>query len=302
MNACEITLVLDLDPLRLAGRGERAGLPLYPYVNDRPYLASSFLSVVRLLQGSLVYRDQRMQGFDAATLVEVIEHLDPPRLATMERVVFEFAAPKLIVVTTPNAEHNIQFATLPAEKLRHRDHRFEWRRHGKLTVIDATNVQKEARKPLLELAKARHVLAVVIVLDVPAEICQAHNTGRGDRRFGPHVIRQQVAQLKKSLRHLEAEGFRYRHVLASQEEVGITSIERQLSWSNRKWDHGPFDIIGDVHGCYGELVELLERLEYRFESDGGVVPPLGRKAVFLGDLVDRGPMARPKWSNWSAAW
>jgi 3' terminal RNA ribose 2'-O-methyltransferase Hen1 len=87
------------------------------------------LGRVRLLQGSLVYRDQRLQGFDAVTLVEVIEHLDPPRLATMERVVFEFATPKLIVVTTPNAEYNVQFATLPAEKLRHRNHRFEWRRH-----------------------------------------------------------------------------------------------------------------------------------------------------------------------------
>jgi 3' terminal RNA ribose 2'-O-methyltransferase Hen1 len=84
---------------------------------------------VRLLQGSLVYRDQRLQGFDAVTLVEVIEHLDPPRLATMERVVFEFAAPRLIVVTTPNAEYNVQFSTLAPDSLRHRDHRFEWRRH-----------------------------------------------------------------------------------------------------------------------------------------------------------------------------
>jgi 3' terminal RNA ribose 2'-O-methyltransferase Hen1 len=84
---------------------------------------------VRLLQGSLVYRDQRLQGFDAVTLVEVIEHLDPPRVATMERVVFEFAAPKLIVVTTPNAEYNVQFSTLAPDSLRHRDHRFEWRRH-----------------------------------------------------------------------------------------------------------------------------------------------------------------------------
>jgi 3' terminal RNA ribose 2'-O-methyltransferase Hen1 len=84
---------------------------------------------VRLLQGSLVYRDQRLQGFDAVTLVEVIEHLDVVRLAAMERVVFEFAAPRLIVVTTPNAEYNVQFATLRVEKLRHRDHRFEWRRH-----------------------------------------------------------------------------------------------------------------------------------------------------------------------------
>src|ERR1700720_4473421 len=73
---------------------------------------------------------------------------------------------------------------------------------GKLTVIDATNVQKEARKPLLELAKAQHVLAVLIVLDVPAEICQARNAGRTDRPFGPQVIRHQGAHLKKSLRHL----------------------------------------------------------------------------------------------------
>jgi hypothetical protein len=84
---------------------------------------------VRLLQGSLVYRDRRLQGFDAVTLVEVIEHLDPPRLATMERVVFEFAAARLIVVTTPNAEYNAHFATLAPERLRHRDHRFEWHRH-----------------------------------------------------------------------------------------------------------------------------------------------------------------------------
>jgi 3' terminal RNA ribose 2'-O-methyltransferase Hen1 len=83
---------------------------------------------VRLQQGSLVYRDQRLQGFDAATLVEVIEHLDPPRLATLERVVFESAAPRLVVVTTPNAEYNVQFSTLQPEQLRHRDHRFEWRR------------------------------------------------------------------------------------------------------------------------------------------------------------------------------
>ena len=103
-------------------------------------------------------------------------------------------------------------------------------------------------------------------------------------------MRQQVAQLKKSLRHLEAEGFRYRHVLSSPEEIEIATIERQPLWNNRRWDHGPFDIIGDVHGCYEELVELLERLGYSFAEDG-VVPPLGRKAVFLGDLVDRGPMA-----------
>jgi polynucleotide kinase-phosphatase len=161
---------------------------------------------------------------------------------------------------------------------------------GKLTVIDATNVQKEARKPFLELAKSQNVLPVVIVLDVPSEICHAHNANRSDRQFGPQVVRQQVAQLKKSLRHLEAEGFRYRHLLSSPEEIEVATIERQPLWNNRKWDHGPFDMIGDVHGCYEELIELLERLGYTF-AQGGVVAPLGRKAVFLGDLVDRGPMA-----------
>jgi protein phosphatase len=95
---------------------------------------------------------------------------------------------------------------------------------------------------------------------------------------------------KKSLRHLEAEGFRYRHVLSSPEEIESASFERQPLWNNRKWDRGPFDIIGDVHGCYEELAELLQRLDYRFEPEGGVIPPTGRKAVFLGDLVDRGPM------------
>ena len=83
---------------------------------------------VRLLQGSLMYRDSRLQGFDAAALVEVIEHLDPWRLATFERVVFEFARPRLVVVTTPNAGYNARFATLTADGFRHRDHRFEWGR------------------------------------------------------------------------------------------------------------------------------------------------------------------------------
>lgn len=81
-----------------------------------------------LLHGSLMYHDDRLTGFDAACLVEVIEHLDPPRLAAMERSVFEFARPGTVIVTTPNAEYNVRFESLPAGHLRHRDHRFEWTR------------------------------------------------------------------------------------------------------------------------------------------------------------------------------
>ena len=83
---------------------------------------------LRLLHGSLIYRDQRLVGFDAAAVVEVIEHLDPPRLAAFERVLFECAKPKHIVITTPNREYNVRWETLPAGKFRHRDHRFEWTR------------------------------------------------------------------------------------------------------------------------------------------------------------------------------
>jgi 3' terminal RNA ribose 2'-O-methyltransferase Hen1 len=83
---------------------------------------------LHLLHGSLVYRDSRLAGFDAAAVVEVIEHLDLPRLAAFERVVFQFAQPKLVVITTPNAEYNVKWESLPAGKFRHRDHRFEWTR------------------------------------------------------------------------------------------------------------------------------------------------------------------------------
>lgn len=83
---------------------------------------------IELIHGSLMYRDRRLEGFDAAAVVEVIEHLDPPRLRAFERVLFEFAKPRVVVLTTPNAEYNVMWETLPAGKFRHPDHRFEWTR------------------------------------------------------------------------------------------------------------------------------------------------------------------------------
>lgn len=83
---------------------------------------------ITLLHGSLMYRDARLSGFDAAAVVEVIEHLDPPRLSAFERVVFEFARPKMVIITTPNIEYNVKWTSLPAGKFRHKDHRFEWTR------------------------------------------------------------------------------------------------------------------------------------------------------------------------------
>ncbi|MEP7086775.1 MAG: polynucleotide kinase-phosphatase [Gemmatimonadota bacterium] len=160
---------------------------------------------------------------------------------------------------------------------------------GLLTVIDATNVQSEARKPLVELARRYHVLPVAIVLDVSERLCEDRNRDRADRAFGAHVIRQQHSQLRKSLRFLQKEGFRHAHVLRSPEEIASVTIVREALWNNRKSDHGPFDIIGDVHGCADELESLLQALGYQRDETGTWRHSAMRKAVFVGDLVDRGP-------------
>ena len=163
---------------------------------------------------------------------------------------------------------------------------------GRLTVVDATNVQHEARKPLVELAREFHVLPVAIVLNMPEKLCHERNQNRPNRQFGSHVVRNQSQQLRRSIRGLEREGFRHVFVLSSPEEVAAVNIQRQPLWNNLKHEHGPFDIVGDVHGCYEELIALLGQLGYRIENDEQgvkVLPPEGRKAVFVGDLVDRGP-------------
>ncbi len=160
---------------------------------------------------------------------------------------------------------------------------------GRLTVIDATNVQREARLPLVRIARAAHVLPVAIVFDLPARICLERNEGRPERSFGPHVVHQQRAQLSKSLRNLKKEGFRHVYVLRSVEEIDAATVVRDRLWSDRKDDHGPFDIIGDVHGCRAELESLLARLGYARDEGGVHRHPEGRRVIFLGDLVDRGP-------------
>src|SRR5437588_2501114 len=170
---------------------------------------------------------------------------------------------------------------------------------GRLTVIDATNVQPESRKPLVALARKYHCLPVAIVLNMPEKVCQERNRLRDERNFGAHVVRQQRSQLRRSLRGLGKEGFRHVFVLESPEEVEAATIERVPLYSDKRNEHGPFDIIGDVHGCCNELEQLLRRLGYELRAVAPGEPalgsgpcyehPLGRKAIFVGDLVDRGP-------------
>lgn len=167
-------------------------------------------------------------------------------------------------------------------------------KRGRLTVVDATNVQPEARKPYVALAAEYHVQVVAIVFDLNDRVCYERNRSRPDRNFGPHVIRNQRSQLRRSLRGLPREGFKHVHVLKTQEEADAVVVQQTPLWNNRKHEHGPFDIIGDVHGCCDELEELLGALGYvNHDGDGAVdgawTHPEGRKAIFLGDLVDRGP-------------
>jgi protein phosphatase len=161
---------------------------------------------------------------------------------------------------------------------------------GRLTVVDATSVQSGARKSLIALARQQHVLAVAIVLDLSEQVCAQRNAARSDRAFGRHVLRQQHEQLRRSLRGLRKEGFHRVHVLSTEQEISAAVLEREPLWNDRRAEHGPFDIIGDVHGCFDELAELLTALGYVIESDGSSARhPAGRKVIFVGDLVDRGP-------------
>lgn len=120
---------------------------------------------------------------------------------------------------------------------------------GKLTVIDATNVQPEDRRELIAIARQYHFFPVAIALNLPEEICHARNQNRPNRQFGSHVVRRHTQALRRSLRGLQREGFRYVYILNSLEDIEAVEIERQPLWNNRKYECGPFDIIGDIHGC-----------------------------------------------------
>jgi protein phosphatase len=167
----------------------------------------------------------------------------------------------------------------------------------KFTVIDATNVKVEARKQVLDLAKRYHYLTAAIVFNLPEELCQNNNRQRPHRQVGNDIVRSHSGLLRNSLRNLRREGFKYVTILNTPEQVAAATIERTPLWTDRRQETGPFDIIGDVHGCFDELCTLLQSLGYQIavqadtsgEMTYAVRPPEGRKAVFVGDLVDRGP-------------
>ncbi|WP_193367143.1 polynucleotide kinase-phosphatase [Pelagibius marinus] len=166
----------------------------------------------------------------------------------------------------------------------------------RLAVIDATNVRSEDRASYVRIARKFHALPVAIVLNPGESVCQERNAARPDRQFGPHVVRNHIRALKRGIRKLQKEGFRQVHEFRSSEEIEVVEISRQPLWTDKRAESGPFDIIGDIHGCCDELESLLAGLGYEvhFEGEGEarrctVAAPAGRRAVFVGDLVDRGP-------------
>ncbi|MEV6842140.1 polynucleotide kinase-phosphatase [Actinoplanes sp. NPDC051411] len=165
---------------------------------------------------------------------------------------------------------------------------------GRLTVVDATNLQPHGRAALVKLAREHDVLPVAVVLDVPESVAWERTQARPDRLFDRRVLTRMHGDLRRSLRSLSREGFRKVHVLRGVEEIEAAEIRYEKLFNDRRDETGPFDIIGDVHGCRQELETLLQRLGYHLVRDEAARPvggthPEGRKAVFVGDLVDRGP-------------
>ena len=158
----------------------------------------------------------------------------------------------------------------------------------KLTVIDATNVQQSSRKKIIDVARENNVHSVAIVLNIPEKTLLERNNARENRQLPERVIRNHAEQLRRCIKKLKREGFRFVYVLNTQDDIDNAEIIRTKLWNDKKDEHGAFDIIGDIHGCYGELKELLNKLGYVENTDGVPVHPDGRKAVFLGDFCDRG--------------
>ncbi|MDR1118726.1 MAG: polynucleotide kinase-phosphatase [Bifidobacteriaceae bacterium] len=164
---------------------------------------------------------------------------------------------------------------------------------GLLTVVDATNVQAAARKSLIALAREHDVLPVGIVLDMPVSLCVARNRARGVP-FGDNVPERQARALKQSLKGLGREGLRHVYRLTGPEEATGARVSRTKLYNDKREDAGPFDVIGDVHGCFDELAALLGALGYTLVHDAAgravdAAHPAGRRVVFVGDVVDRGP-------------
>lgn len=191
---------------------------------------------------------------------------------------------------------NNQLATADAFDLLHLivDRRLA---RGRLTVVDATNVRASTRSALVRLARIHHVEPIALVFDLPESLLLDRAQARTDRRIEADVVHRHRSQLSRSIADLPREGFDRIVTFSSAHDIESVAINRVPLPSDRRGDRGPFDLIGDVHGCADELEQLLDRLGYEAASQSSepawpgpvYAHPEGRVAAFVGDLVDRGP-------------
>ena len=189
-----------------------------------------------------------------------------------------------------------QGASSAAFDILHRllDYRLLW---GRLSVVDATNLKPSARQPLLDRIRRHGRPAVAIVLDPGLEVCRERNARRTSRVVDAHVLELHQNLIRQALEELPREGFAAVCHLSSAEMIDAVRLEVEAPAYDRRKLAGPFDIIGDVHGCLDELLDLLVKLGYglspafdRYDRPTyEVVPPEGRTLLFVGDLPDRGP-------------
>ena len=193
--------------------------------------------------------------------------------------------------------------------------------NGKLTVVDATNVQSESRKKLIQIADENFMQTIGIVFNFEIDVSFDRNQNRPERQFGRNIVANHVRDLRRGLRSMGKEGIRHSYEFRDPKNVDdFEGFDRVRMWPDRSDEQGPFDVIGDVHGCMDELLELLAKLGYEIKAGDRNAPvtlsipdkrekvndrpdpvvkdvpkyfecshPDGRKAVFVGDLVDRGP-------------
>lgn len=186
-------------------------------------------------------------------------------------------------------DYNDQSASTDAFDLLH--HMLNIRlKNRRLTVIDATNLQADYRQNIAAIARNHQCGVVVVAMKTKMDICVERGEQRDDRPITRGALRRQFQALNRSMRDMRKERYQRIHVIDTPEEADASVVVREPMHNNLRHEHGPFDIIGDIHGCYHELAELLEQMGYQSIPDDGIYRhPEGRKAVLVGDLVDRGP-------------
>ncbi|HEX2900398.1 MAG TPA: polynucleotide kinase-phosphatase, partial [Bacteroidia bacterium] len=171
-------------------------------------------------------------------------------------------------------------------------------KYKKACVVDAPLLTQDSRKELRRLSKKYHCKAVAIVFQIPAQVCITRNAKRSDGDPGAQLVRSQMGKMERIGKDLEEEGFKSQFLIGPEQDASSIFLTRSRMRSDRRQDRGPFDIIGDVHGCFEELMALLTEIGYAVAVTGSrleagpnfqVTPPPGRKLIFVGDLCDRGP-------------